>query len=87
MHYAGQFVASANVGERLHADARANRAQVAFEVACSWSRAGRPDRALSWVGQAIDDGFTAGSLLDAEADLAETRADPAWVSTVRARLP
>jgi Zn-dependent protease len=86
LHYAGQFVASANVGERLHADARANRAQVAFEVACSWSRAGRPDRALSWVGQAIDDGFTAGSLLDGEADLADTRADPAWVST-RARLP
>lgn len=85
LHYAGQFVASANVGERLHADSRANRAQVAFEVACSWSRAGRPDRALSWVGQAIDDGFTAGSLLDSEKDLADVRSDPGW-SAVRGRL-
>lgn len=85
LHYAGQYVASANVGERLHADARANRAQVAFEVACSWSRAGRTDRALAWVGQAIDDGFTAGSVLDGEADLADTRAEPGW-SAVRSRL-
>ena len=57
---------SANVGERLHADTRANRAQVAFEVACAWSRAERPDLALQWIGQAIDDGFTAGSVLDGE---------------------
>ena len=85
LHYAGQFVASANVGERLHLDPRANRAQVAFEVACSWSRAGRTDRALEWVGRAIDDGFTAGSVLDGEKDLADTRSDPAW-SAVRSRL-
>lgn len=85
LHYAGQFVSSANVGERLHHDARANKAQVAFEVACSWSRAGRTDRALEWVGRAIDDGFTAGSVLDGEKDLADTRAEPAWPS-VRARL-
>src|SRR5690606_10268690 len=29
LHYAGHYVASANVGELLHQDARANRAQVA----------------------------------------------------------
>ena len=43
LHYAGYYVASANVGELLHDDARANQAQVAFEVACAWSRAERPD--------------------------------------------
>ena len=85
LQYAGHFVASAKVGERLHGDKRANRAQVAFEVACSWSRAGRTDLALRWIGQAIDDGFTAGSVLDGESDLADTRADPEWPS-VRARL-
>jgi Zn-dependent protease len=85
LHYAGYWVASANVGERLHEDARTERAQVAFEVACSWSRAERADLALAWVGRAIDDGFTAGSVLDNEADLAHARLDPAWVE-VRARL-
>jgi stage IV sporulation protein FB len=86
LHVAEHFVNSANVGERLHADARANRAQVAFEVACAWSRADRHDRALAWLGRAIDDGFTAGSLLDGEKDLAETRRDPGWAA-VRSRLP
>jgi Zn-dependent protease len=85
LHYAGHFVSSATVGERLHDDARSNRAQVAFEVACSWSRAGRTDLALAWVGRAIDDGFTAGSVLDTEKDLADTRADPGWPA-VRGRL-
>ena len=85
LHYAGYWVASANVGERLHDDPRANKAQVAFEVACSWSRVGRTDLALDWVGRAIDDGFTAGTVLDGEQDLADARQDPAWVE-VRARL-
>jgi Zn-dependent protease len=85
LHYAGYWVASANVGERLHEKASTNQAQVAFEIACAWSRAERTDLALAWVGRAIDDGFTAGSVLDGEADLAAARADPAWVE-VRARL-
>jgi hypothetical protein len=85
LHYAGYYVASANVGELLHDDARANRAQVAFEVACAWSRAERPDLALTWVGRAIDDGFSAGSVLDTESDLEAARSEPAWVE-VRARL-
>jgi Zn-dependent protease len=85
LHYAGHFVASANVGERLYDDPRSRKAQVAFEVACSWSRADRVDLALEWVGRAIDAGFTAGSVLDTEADLADARHDPAWVE-VRARL-
>ena len=85
LHYAGYFVPSATVGERLHDDERANNAQVAFEVACSWSRADRADLALAWVNRAIDDGFTAGSVLDGEQDLSELRADPGWPA-VRARL-
>jgi Zn-dependent protease len=86
LHVAEHFVGSANVGERLHADSRANKAQVAFEIACAWSRAERHDRALEWVGRAIDDGFTAGSVLDGEQDLADTRRDPGWPA-VRGRLP
>jgi stage IV sporulation protein FB len=85
LHYAGYYVASANVGELLHDDARANRAQVAFEVACAWSRADRADLAVRWVGRAIDDGFTAGSVLDTESDLDAARAEADWPA-LRARL-
>lgn len=86
LHYAGHFVASANVGERLYEDDRSRKAQVAFEVACSWSRAGRVDLALAWVDRAVEAGFTAGSVLDSEQDLADARLDPAWPE-LRARLP
>lgn len=85
LHYAGYYVASANVGELLHADDRANKAQVAFEVACAWSLAERADLALAWVGRAIDDGFTAGTVLDTEADLVAARSEAGWPA-VRARL-
>lgn len=85
LHVAGHFVPSAQVGERLHADPRANAAQVAFEVACSWCRAERVDLALAWVGRAIDAGFTAGSVLDGEQDLADARADAGWPA-VRGRV-
>jgi hypothetical protein len=37
------------------------------------------------VGRAIDDGFTAGSVLDTESDLEATRSEPGWPS-LRARL-
>ena len=60
-------------------------AQTAFEVACSWARAGRPDEALRWVEAAVDAGFRAPGLLDGEPDLAPVRALPGWAA-VRARL-
>ena len=51
-------------------------AQTAFEVACSWARAGQPDEALRWVEAAVDAGFRAPGLLDGEPDLAPVRALP-----------
>jgi Zn-dependent protease len=85
LHYSRHYAQSAIVGELLHADDRANKAQVAFEVACAWARAGEVDHALNWVEKAISGGFDSGATLDREADLASARADPAWVS-VRALL-
>ncbi|MBA2282817.1 MAG: site-2 protease family protein [Acidimicrobiia bacterium] len=85
LHYARHYAQSATVGELLHADVRANKAQVAFEVACAWGRVGETDHALRWVEAAIVDGFDSGTTLDREADLVTVRADPAWVS-VRALL-
>lgn len=85
LHFSENYVASARVGERLYDDPSANKAQVAFEVACSWSRVERPDLALKWLSRAVDAGFASESILDNEADLEAARNDPGW-EAVRSRL-
>ncbi|HEX8804973.1 MAG TPA: hypothetical protein VF743_12295, partial [Acidimicrobiales bacterium] len=85
LHYAERFGAAAEVGEQVYAAGPRSPAQTAFEVACSWARGGDADRALDWVGTAVDAGFRAPGLLDGEPDLATVRALPGWPA-VRARL-
>ncbi|HSP01877.1 MAG TPA: M50 family metallopeptidase [Acidimicrobiales bacterium] len=85
LHYADRFADAAAVGELVHGAAGASRAQVAFDTACAWSRAGDPERGLAWVSTALDDGFHAPGLLDGEPDLEAVRARPGWPD-VRARL-
>jgi Zn-dependent protease len=78
LHYADYFRESADVGELVYADGRANRAQTAFEIACASARTGDNDRAMAWIRRAIDDGFRAGALLDGEPDLAPLRIRDDW---------
>jgi Zn-dependent protease len=85
LHYAERFRAAAEVGEQVFAAGPQSPAQTAFEVACSWARAGEPDEALRWVEAAVDAGFHAPGLLDGEPDLAQVRALPGWAA-VRSRL-
>lgn len=85
LHYAERFTAAAEVGEQVFAAGPHSPAQTAFEVACSWARAGSPDEALRWVEAAVDAGFRAPGLLDGEPDLAPVRALPGWAA-VRSRL-
>lgn len=86
LHYAERFEHAAAVGELVYgAGGGGARAQTAFDVACSWARAGDTDRCLEWLDRAITDGFAAPTLLDGEPDLAPVRADPRW-ATVRRRL-
>ncbi|HEX6417482.1 MAG TPA: site-2 protease family protein [Acidimicrobiales bacterium] len=85
LHYAERFDAAAEVGERVFAAGPQSPAQTAFEVACSWARAGSADEALRWVDVAVDNGFRAPGVLDGEPDLATVRALPGWAA-VRARL-
>jgi stage IV sporulation protein FB len=85
LHYAERFSAAAEVGEQVFASAPQSPAQTAFEVACSWARAGSADEALRWVEAAVDAGFRAPGLLDGEPDLAPVRSLPGWPA-VRARL-
>lgn len=85
LHYAERFTAAAEVGEQVFAAGPQSPAQTAFEVACSWARAGSPAEALRWVDSAVDAGFRAPGLLDGEPDLAPVRDLPGWAA-VRARL-
>jgi hypothetical protein len=85
LHYADRFRESAEVGELVYVDGRVNRAQSAFEVACSRARTGDPQGALAWIDRAVDEGFGAGALLDGEPDLAALRTLPGWAAT-RARV-
>jgi hypothetical protein len=85
LHYAERFQAAAEVGEQVFAAGPRSPAQTAFEVACSWARAGSPDEALRWVEAAVDAGFRAPGVLDGEPDLASVRALPGWPA-VRSRL-
>ncbi len=74
LQYAERFASSALVGEIIHSVDTTSPAQVAFDVACAWSRAGDPVRGLDWLSRAVDDGFAAPRLLDGEPDLAAVRA-------------
>ena len=85
LHYGERFDHAAAVGEVVYASGGGARAQVAFDTACSWSRAGDPERGLRWVERAIADGFAAPRLVDGEPDLAAVRSHPAWAE-IRAKL-
>lgn len=85
LHYAEHYADAALVGELLHDVVTSARAQVAFDTACSWARAGEPERGLHWVSTALDDGFHAAGLLDGEPDLAAVRALGGWAE-VRSRI-
>lgn len=85
LHYGDRFAEAAEVGEAVYAASPASPAQTAFEVACSWSRAGEVERAAEWLDRAADAGFRAASIIDGEPDLAPVRALPTW-PVLRARL-
>ena len=85
LHYADRFTEAAEVGEVVYQAGPPSPAQTAFEVACSWARAGQVDRAAHWLEQAADAGFRAATLVDGEPDLAPLRTDPRW-PVLRARL-
>jgi hypothetical protein len=85
LHYADRFAEAAEVGEVVFAANPPSKAQTAFEVACSWAKAGDVDRAVSWLDHAADAGFRAATVVDGEPDLATVRADPRW-PLLRARL-
>lgn len=58
---------------------------LAYNVACSWARAGRREEALVWLHRAVDIGYRDLAELDAEADFEKVRQLPAF-EPLRARL-
>lgn len=84
LHYADRFDHAAAVGEVLFPVSGSN-AQIAFDTACSWARAGDADRSIAWLRRAVASGFAAPKLLDGEPDLESARRHPDW-ATVRASI-
>lgn len=84
LHYAERFEHAAAVGEVLF-PVSGSSAQVAYDTACSWARAGDADRSIGWIRRAIASGFSVAKLLDGEPDLEAVRSHPDW-ATVRASV-
>jgi len=74
LHHGGWFAEAADVGDAVFRDGRAARDSVAFQVACSLGRAGHPTDSLGWLRAAVDAGWSDGSRVLSEPDLASTRA-------------
>lgn len=80
---AGRFEEAARIGQDGFEELA--HPTTAYNVACCWSRAGDPARALAWLERAVEAGFTDLSALDASADLAAVR-ELAGYRRLRSRL-
>lgn len=58
---------------------------LAYNVACSWARAGNPEETVNWLNRAIDIGYRDLAEVDAEADFADLRNTDGF-ARARARL-
>jgi len=70
---AGRFAEAAVAGQRAMAAGVDDRAHVAYDVACSWARADRPDEALDWLERAVEAGFSDAALARDDPDLVPIR--------------
>ncbi|MDQ6796965.1 MAG: hypothetical protein M3011_02875, partial [Actinomycetota bacterium] len=82
---AGRFPEAALVGQRAFGAGADEPAHVAYDVACSWARAARPDDALDWLERAADAGLADASRVDDDPDLAPIR-ETARYQAVVARM-
>lgn len=81
-----RFMAAAQRGDLTEAEAAARTGAKLFprdanwhyNVACACARAGRPDEAMTWLGKAVDLGFTDLHQLEGDADLVSLRGRPAF---------
>ena len=80
---AGRFEEAARVGE--NGFDRSSNPTLAYNVACSWARAGDADAAVGWLHRAVAAGYQDLTQLDAETDFASIRGLPGFAE-VRARL-
>jgi Zn-dependent protease len=71
LHHSGRFEDSARVGALLYETIE--EADVAYNVACSQSRAGNVGEALVWLNHAVVRGYDDAAKLDSDPDLAQVR--------------
>ena len=78
MHLIGRLDEAVAVAERVYADGRASRSEIAYNAACSSARAGSSDRAMRWLDAAVANGFEDVELLAKDDDLETLRGFPAF---------
>jgi Zn-dependent protease len=77
-----RYPEAARVGQRAFEAGAPEPAHVAYDVACSWARAARPDDALDWLERAAAAGLADASLVDDDPDLATIRGTPRYQAVV-----
>lgn len=77
-HYGGQFAESAALSRKLFS--RTQTPLDAFNVACSLSRDGARQEALTWLGHAVEAGDKNLEVWNSDPDLEELRGDPTFQS-------
>ncbi|MEN3315531.1 MAG: hypothetical protein V7605_1765 [Acidimicrobiaceae bacterium] len=70
---AGRFPEAAVAGQRAITAGVDDPAHVAYDVACSWARAARPDEAIDWLERAAGYGFADVAVAEDDPDLAGVR--------------
>jgi thioredoxin-like negative regulator of GroEL len=85
------YTAAGRLEEALAADVDLvrrdpSRADLRYDLACSYALLGRKDEAFTELDRALDLGFDDGEHLQEDPDLEGLHADPRW-SALRGRLP
>jgi len=85
LHVAGRYEQAISVGSAALEGGSGDRAQLAYNLACSSVRAGDRQRAFYWLDRAVDLGFKDLDLLERDGDLDTLRYDDRY-DAVRRRL-
>lgn len=80
LFHSRRFADAAEYGERAYA--RWPRPATAYNVACSWSRAGRLEDAAAWLTRAVDAGFGSLGGLESDGDLVPIHATAGYRAAV-----
>lgn len=87
LHVAGRYEESIAVGNAALDAGSGDRGQLAYNLACSYARAGDVHGAFEWLGRAVDLGFSDVALFQRDPDLEALRHDDRYDAVLRRLQP